>query len=468
VAVTAAAIAAVASAVEVVAVVAVVVVEVAAEVAAATAADGAGLRHQRHRREPAIEKTVLDSGIRVVTERMPEAKSVTVGYWVGVGSRDEEADLAGASHFLEHLLFKGTAERSARSIAMAVDAVGGEMNAYTSREHTTYYTRLPTAKLDFGLELLTDVLTKPAFRPDEIDAEREVILEEILMNDDTPDDVVHTALYEALFPGHPLGRETLGTPETIGAMGRDQIASFFARWYRPANLVVAAAGDLDHGAVVEQVARCFAEGDRGERPHRRPPDAEPERLRVVNRPTEQAHIAMGWRAFAHDHPDRYVLWVANHAFGGGLSSRLFQEVREKRGLVYTIGSSPSTYSDSGSVVLYAGTMPSRLGELLDVIDAIIADLRENGITEAEHDVATGFLEGSLLLGLEDSASRMMRLGSNETARGEVISIEEHIERIRSVTLDDVARVLRTLFESPRAVAVVGPFDADHRELTRFC
>ncbi|MCX7619278.1 MAG: insulinase family protein, partial [Acidimicrobiales bacterium] len=452
----------IAAAVDEAAAAAVVVVAEAAAVAraaAANATDGARLQHERGRREPTIEKTVLDSGIRVVTERMPGSKSVAIGFWVGVGSRDEDSSVAGASHFLEHLLFKGTAERSARSIAMAVDAVGGEINAYTSREHTTYYARLPATKLRFGLELLTDVLTQPAFRPDEIDAEREVILEEILMNDDTPDDVVHAMLYEALFPDHPLGRETLGSPETISSMRRDQISSFFERWYRPANLIVAAAGDLDHNAVADYVAHRFADNELGEPPRRHAPDREPERLRVVTRPTEQAHVAMGWRALAHGHPDRYALWVANHVFGGGLSSRLFQEVREERGLVYTIGSSPAAYSDTGSVVLYAGTMPSRIGELFDVIESIISALREHGITETEHEVATGFLEGSLLLGLEDSGSRMMRLGSSETALGEVTSIEEHIERIRAVTVEDVTRVLGEVFDSPRSVAVVGPFDA---------
>ena len=221
--------------------------------------------------EPGIELTTLDSGLRVVTERMPDARSVTLGFWVGLGSRDEPGELAGASHFLEHLLFKGTAERSARQIAVAVDAVGGEMNAYTSREHTSYYTRLPASELAFGLDLLADVISAPAFRAHEVDAEREVILEEILMNEDTPDDVVHTRLMQALFPDHGLGAETLGSEQSITDMDRDDIAAFHERWYRPANIVVAAAGNLDHGAVLDRVEHCLADRAPGDKPPRRAP-----------------------------------------------------------------------------------------------------------------------------------------------------------------------------------------------------
>ena len=218
--------------------------------------------------EPGVELTTLDNGVRIVTERMADSRSVTLGFWAGIGSRDEPGELAGASHFLEHLLFKGTAQRGARQIAVAVDAVGGEMNAFTTREHTAYYTRLPAGELSFGLDLLTDVVGAPAFRPGEVDAEREVILEEILMNEDAPDDVVHTQLMEAAFPGHPLGRETLGSQDTILAMTRDQIAAFHAGWYRPANLVVAAAGNLHHDQVVASVAAFLADATVGDRPAR--------------------------------------------------------------------------------------------------------------------------------------------------------------------------------------------------------
>jgi predicted Zn-dependent peptidase len=398
--------------------------------------------------------------VRVVTEHMPEARSVSIGFWAGVGSRDEPEELAGASHFLEHLLFKGTDRRSAREIAVAVDAVGGEMNAFTAREHTAYYTRLPVGELDFGLDLLADVVAGPAFRPPEVDAEREVILEEILMNDDAPDDVVHTRLLEALFPGHPLGRETLGTEATIEQMARDAIAAFHARWYRPTNLVVAAAGALDHDQVVERIAPFLADREVGSRPERVAPTAPPAPLTVTHRPTEQAHVAIAWLGVPQRDPDRYALSVANQILGGGMSSRLFQEIREERGLAYTVFTSPSSYADTGVVVLYAGTAPARLAELLDVVGDVVEGLLADGITDAELETAKGYLEGATLLGLEDSGSRMARLGAGLTSRGEIIPVQEHLERTRAVTAADVARVLRRVTAGPASLSVVGPFHED--------
>jgi predicted Zn-dependent peptidase len=408
------------------------------------------------RLEDGVRLTVLDNGLRVVTERMPEARSVTTGFWVGVGGRDEPAEIAGASHFLEHLLFKGTEERSAREIAAAVDAVGGEMNAYTAREHTAYYTRLPASALGFGLGLLTDVLSAPALRPHEVDAEREVILEEILLSEDTPDDRVHTALYEALFPDHPLGREVLGNEDTVEAMTRDDVAGFFAEHYRPANLVVAAAGALEHDDVVAGVSACLAGVDGGVRPPRHAPERPPVARLVERKTTEQAHLALGWRAFDHEDPDRYALGVLNQVIGGGMSSRLFQEVREERGLAYAVYSYVSSYVDAGVFGIYAGTSPAKAAEVLDVIGAELDRLLAGGITDEERRVAVGYLEGSLLLGLEDSGSRMARLGRGLLTRGEVTPVDEHVERLRAVTSDDVGRVIDRVLTSARSFAAVGP------------
>jgi predicted Zn-dependent peptidase len=389
---------------------------------------------------------------------MPEARSVTTGFWVGAGGRDEPEPVAGASHFLEHLLFKGTDNRTAREIAAAVDAVGGEMNAYTAREYTAYYTRLPAASLAFGLDLLTDVLSDPALRPAEIDAEREVILEEILLSEDTPDDRVHVLLYEALFPDHPLGREVLGTEATVEAMTRDDIVGFFGEHYRPANVVVAAAGDLDHDDVVHHVAGCLERRDGGGRPARTPPSSEPVAKVVERRPTEQAHVALGWRAFDHHDPDQYTLAVLNHALGGGLSSRLFQEIREERGLAYSVYSYTSAYGDAGALAVYAGTAPAKLPEVLDVLEAELASVVADGITDDERRVAVGYLEGSLLLGLEDSGSRMGRLGKSLISRNEIVPVDEHVARLRKVTLDDLRRVVDRVLAGPRVLAAVGPFD----------
>jgi predicted Zn-dependent peptidase len=400
----------------------------------------------------------LSNGIKVVTERMPEARSVTLGVWAAVGGRDEPEELAGASHFLEHLLFKGTAQRSARQIAEDIDAVGGEMNAFTSREHTAYYTRLPAARLDLGVEILGDVVTQPAFRPDEVDGERQVILEEILMNLDMPEDYVHTLLAEAVFPKHPLGREVLGTAESVEAMTRDEIAAFFEEWYRPTNLVVAAAGRLDHDELLASLEPTLGRLSGGARPQRVMPEVPLEPVAVHQDDTEQAHVTLGWRGLDEDHDDRYAWAVVNQVLGGGMASRLFQEVREDRGLCYSVYSWVSTYADSGTAGVYAATKPTRLTELLEVLDDEVAKMAASGITEAELALALGYMEGSILLGQEDSGSRMARMGRSLMSRDEAISVDEQLARFRAVTLDDVARVAHSVYAEPRSLAVVGPVE----------
>ena len=411
--------------------------------------------------DPGVEQTELPNGLRIVTETMPEARSVSLGAWVCVGGRDEPAELSGASHFLEHLLFKGTDQRSARQIAEAVDSVGGEMNAFTAREHTAYYARLPYARLDVGLEILADVLTEPALRPAEVEAERQVIVEEILMNLDAPEDRVHTALSVAVFGDHPLGREVLGDLTTVEAITRDDIAHFFHRWYRPATMVITVAGRLDHDEVVATVAAGgLGGGTGGEVPVRMSP-APPRVSTVVERDdTEQAHLCLGWRSLSNHDDDRWAMSVANQVLGGGMASRLFQEVREERGLAYSVYSHPTAFEDSGYLTIYCGTAPKRARESLRVIDGVVAAMLADGITYAELAVATGYLEGSMLLGLEDSGGRMGRLGRSLMSRRHITTVDEHVARIRAVTTDDVARVLRRVFEAPRALAAVGPFDAD--------
>lgn len=405
-----------------------------------------------------IRASRLSNDLKVVTERMPEARSVTLGVWAAVGGRDEPDELAGASHFLEHLLFKGTEQRSARKIAEDIDAVGGEMNAFTSREHTAYYTRLPADRLGLGVEILGDVLTAPAFRPDEVDGERQVILEEILMNLDMPEDYVHTLLAEAVFPEHPLGREVLGTAETVEAMTRDQIAAFFAEWYRPANLVVAASGRLDHDELVASLEPTLGSLTGGARPQRVGPDVPSEPVIVHTDDTEQVHVTLGWRGLNENDDDRYAWAVLNQVLGGGMASRLFQEVREERGLCYSVYSWVSAYADSGTAGLYAATKPSRLKELLDVLDDEVAKMAASGITEAELAVALGYMEGSILLGQEDSGSRMARLGRSLMSRDEAITVDEQLERFRAVTVEDVARVALGVYGESRSLAVVGPVE----------
>ena len=387
---------------------------------------------------------------------MPDARSVSTGIWVGVGGRDEAPAVAGASHFLEHLLFKGTEERSASEIAEAVDAVGGEMNAYTTLEYTAFDTRLPAGHLELGLDLLCDVVTRPAFRPEDLEAERQVILEELSMEEDTPDDRVLGVLADAQFPGHPLGREVLGSRETIAAMGGDAIRAFHGEWYRPANLVVACAGAVDHDLVVAGVERRIGALRGGVAPRRQPPVAPAQPLKVLRRRTEQVHLAVGARALRRDDPDRVALAVANQALGGGLSSRLFQEIRERRGLTYSVYSYATSWSDAGALVVYAATAPTRAAEVLGLIHAELDRLAAGGITGRELEVATGYLEGSTVLGLEDSASRMARIGKALLVDGHVPGIDDLVQRFRAVTVDDVARVVeRVLGSGERTVAVIG-------------
>jgi predicted Zn-dependent peptidase len=398
--------------------------------------------------------------MRVVTEAMPDAHSVTVGFWVDAGSRDETPVEAGASHFLEHLLFKGTEERSAHSIAEDIEAVGGDMNAFTTKEYTAFYTRLIDEDLELGLDILSDIMWAPAFRPAEIDAERQVILEEINMHEDEPSDLVHELLHEALYPGHPLGREVLGERSTITAMTRDQIANYFGTRYKPPSIVVAAAGNLDHDRLVAGIERrCVTEP--GTAPTRERPALAPvSPLIVQHRTTEQAHIVVGMRSIDRHDDDRFALSVLNQILGGGMSSRLFQEIREKRGLVYSVFSYRAAYLESGLLAVYAGTAPGRAQEVLALIDDELDKLATGPITDRELAVAKGHIKGSLALSLEDSAGRMNRIGRGHLIHGEVLSYEEIVARTEAVTHDDLRRVADRIFGNERVLAVVGPFSED--------
>jgi predicted Zn-dependent peptidase len=404
-----------------------------------------------------IRTTALAGGARVVTEAMPHARSVSCGFWAGVGARDEDDDLAGASHFLEHLLFKGTEARSASEIAEAVEAVGGEMNAYTTHEHTAYHTRLPASELELGLDLLGEVFTRPAFRPAEVEAERQVILEELLMEEDSHEERVHSVLAEAMFPDHPLGREVLGTRQSIAALGRDEIASFHQAWYRPANLVVAAAGAIDHDEVVTVVERHLDGASPGTAPQRRGPVAPARPVQALTRASEQAHVAVGLPGLDGHDDDRHALAVANQVLGGGTASRLFRTIREERGLTYSIFSYLSSYSDAGAWVTAAACAPARLAEVLGLIHAELDRFLEHGITEAELAVATGYLAGSTALALEDSGSCMGRIATSLLVHGEVAPVAEVLDRYRRVTVEDVGRVLaRVAGAGDRSLAVLGP------------
>jgi predicted Zn-dependent peptidase len=406
-----------------------------------------------------IRRTQLDSGLRIVTESLPGLRSVAVGYWVGTGSRDEPDALSGASHFLEHLLFKGTERRHAADIAEAVESVGGDMNAFTGQEVTAFYMRMPDRHLATALDIMSDIVWSPALRTDEVESERQVILEEIKMRDDAPDDLVHEVFAGALFPGHPLGREVAGSDATIEAMTRDQIAAYHSLHYRPGNVVVAVAGNVEHDDVVAQVEAALPGGDR-DRPARdeRGGAAPPEPFAPLNQPNEQAHVVLGTRALRRDDPDRYALAVLDQVLGGGMSSRLFQEVREKRGLAYSVYSYRAAFQETGALAVYAGTAPERVEETLELVNAELDRLVDDGgVTEKELNSAKGHLTGSLALSLESSSSRMHRIGRSELTMGEIPSLDDVVAAVEAVTPDDVARVIdRVLGSSERTLAAVGP------------
>jgi len=400
------------------------------------------------------------AGARVVTEAMPGLRSVAVGFWVGSGAVDEDPHQLGASHFLEHLLFKGTDTRSAADIAHAVESVGGDMNAFTTQEYTAFYVRVPDEHLELALDILADVVWHPAFRPDEVESERRVILEEIGMRDDTPDDVVHELANAALFPGHPLGRSVLGTRASIGAMSRDAIAEYHAAHYHPGNVVVAAAGNLTHADVVRRVgARApRTEGARPTRHHA--PLASPLAVTGERRDTEQAHLVVSLRAIARDDPDRWALSVLNQLLGGGMSSRLFQEIRERRGLAYSVYSYRAAYQRTGSYSVYAGTAPERVAETRRVIRGELDRLIADGVPEPELLAAKGHLKGSTALALETSSSRMHRLGRSLLTQDEVPSVDAMVAEVEAVTVDDLRRVIDRVFATEEQVlSVVGPLHA---------
>ena len=411
----------------------------------------------------AVRRTVLPGGLRVVTERMPAARSAAVGVWVAVGSRDETPALSGASHFLEHLLFKGTETRSALDIAIAVDAVGGDLNAFTSKEHTCYYAHVLDADLPMALDLVCDVVTAAVIAPPDVEAERGVILEEIAMRDDDPSDAVHDLFSEALFGDTPLGRPVIGSVRTIESLGRDRIAGYYRRRYRPDAMVVAAAGRLEHGAVVRRVRKAFASrldpdaAPRSPRAGTRAGRAPARQIAVIGRPTEQAHLVLGGTGLARTDERRFALGVLNNALGGGMSSRLFQEIREKRGLAYSVYSFSSQHAGAGQFGVAVGCHPGKVPEVLSIVREQLTEVAAHGISAAEVERGKGQVRGGMVLGLEDSGSRMSRIGKGELAYGEVRSVDELLGRVGAVTPEAVREVAADVLRRPLCLAVVGPF-----------
>jgi predicted Zn-dependent peptidase len=408
-----------------------------------------------------FERTTLDSGLTVVTEAMSEVRSVTVGFWFDVGSRHEPDEIAGTSHFLEHLLFKGTPTRSAQEIAESFDRVGGDINAFTSKEYTCYYSRVLDTDLPMALNVLSDMVINSLIDPTEFESERKVILEEIAMHEDAPDELVHDLFYREMWRGHPLGRPVLGFNETIGNVSRDAVADYWQSLYTPANLVVAAAGNLDHGELVSSVEALSSTlvGIKAERGSG-PPDLLGG-VSVLKRPTEQAHIVLGTEGLPRGHDDRHALAVLDTILGGGMSSRLFQEIREKRGLAYSVYSYRAMFADTGTFSIYAGTTPQNAETVIDLIRRETDSLLDKGITDDELQRAKGHVKGSLVLSSEDPVSRMNRVGKQQLTTGEILSIDELIERFDRLEMEDIVRVTeRVLGTGDFRVQIVGPFEED--------
>jgi predicted Zn-dependent peptidase len=416
-----------------------------------------------------VRRTVLPSGVRVLTEAVPAMRSVSFGIWVAVGSRDETRPLSGVSHFLEHLLFKGTHQRSALDISAAIEAVGGETNAFTTKEYTCYYARVLDADLPLAVDVVCDLVADSLLTPEDVETERGVILEEIAMHDDEPSDEVHDLFAEVLYGDHPLGRLISGTAQSISPMTRRQIESFYRRRYVAPAIVVAAAGNLDHTAVVKQVREAFARTDRlagradplPRRGYHGPaPRLRRGRVSVRDKDTEQAHLVLGTPALARDDDRRFALNVLNNALGGGMSSRLFQEIRERRGLAYSVYSFTSPYADSGCFGVYAGCAPGKVEEVLSITRDEVARVADHGLADEEIMRGKGMLKGALVLGLEDTGSRMSRLGKGELLYDELLTVDEILARVDDVTPDDIRSVARTVLSGAPSLAVIGPF-ADH-------
>ncbi|MFN8194887.1 MAG: pitrilysin family protein [Nocardioidaceae bacterium] len=410
-----------------------------------------------------VRRTTLPSGLRIITEQIAGVRSASFGVWVGVGSRDENPTLHGCSHFLEHLLFKGTGQRSALDISAALDAVGGEFNAFTTKEYTCFHARVLDEDLPVAVDVLGDMLTDSLLLPDDVEAEREVILDEIAMHDDDPDDVVHNLFAAQAWGDSPLGRSIAGTARSITELSRDQVARFLARHYRPDNMVISAAGNLDHTALVRLVRRSFDRNGFLDRLAAPSPARGGERVRRVSagvasttRPLEQVNIVLGVNGITRNDDRRFALGVLNAALGGGTSSRLFQEVRERRGLAYSVYSFAAHHADAGLVGVSVGCLPGKVDAVLATVREELARVAREGISAEELARGQGQLRGGLVLGLEDTASRMSRLGKAELVRDELLSVDEVIARIDSVTLDEVRTLAADLFTQPEILAVVGP------------
>jgi predicted Zn-dependent peptidase len=412
-----------------------------------------------------VQQTILPSGLKIITETVPTVRSAAVGYWVATGSRDEEIPEAGAAHFLEHLLFKGTPTRTAMEISSSLEAVGGDMNAFTTQEYTCFHAKVLDRDMKLVIDTLSDMLTSSNVTNEDVDQERNVVLEEISMHEDEPNELAYDNWSQTLLGDQPIGRPIIGTRKSITEMTRTQVYGFFKKYYSPERTIVSIAGNIDHDVAVKMIVDSLKGTDwdkSGVKPLE-PRTSKPlptvgSGIKIVKKDTEQAHIVWGVPGLDRHDEKRYIIAVLSAAVGGGMSSRLFQEIREKRGLVYTVYSFAHHYTGTGIFGVYAGTTKEKVNEVVEIIKKELADVAANGITEEELERGKGALRGGLVLGLEETNARMTRIAKGELLYGEYMSLDDTLSKIDAVSIQDIKALAAQLFTQKALLCVVGSFN----------
>jgi len=411
-----------------------------------------------------VKRSVHSSGLRIVTEEVPSVRSAAVGIWVNVGSRDEAPATAGASHFLEHLLFKGTTSRTALEISSSIESVGGEMNAFTSKEYTCFYARVIDTDLPMAIDVVSDLITSSIVTALDVDAERKVVLEEIAMRDDDPSDLVHDLFSDTYYGDTAIGRPILGTIDSIKGMSRNTVFNYYKKKYLPQDLVVAVAGNIKHKRVVAMVEEALSRdnfldelGAPVLRPNTPVKNSKQQSVGLLYKKSEQAHMFYGMEGVARADDRRFAMGVLSAALGGGMSSRLFQEIREKRGLAYSVYAYAQQFAGSGVLGFYAGCNPTKAIEVVEIIRSVLSDVADNGMTHEEIERAKGAVRGSLVLSQEDSGSRMSRIGKNEIVYGQVMDFDDILKAISRVSATDIREIAGEFLVKTPTLALVGPF-----------
>jgi predicted Zn-dependent peptidase len=411
-----------------------------------------------------VKRSIHSSGLRIVTEEVPSVRSAAVGIWVNVGSRDEAPATAGASHFLEHLLFKGTTSRTALEISSSIESVGGEMNAFTSKEYTCFYARVIDTDLPMAIDVVSDLITSSIVTALDVDAERKVVLEEIAMRDDDPSDLVHDLFSDTYYGDTPIGRPILGTVDSINGMSRSTVFNYYKKKYLPQDLVVAVAGNIKHKKVVAMVEQALSRDNFLDvlaapviRPNIPVKNTKQQSVGLLYKKSEQAHMFYGMEGVARADERRFAMGVLSAALGGGMSSRLFQEIREKRGLAYSVYAYAQQFAGSGVLGFYAGCNPTKAIEVVEIIRSVLSDVADNGMTHEEIERAKGAVRGSLVLSQEDTGSRMSRIGKNEIVYGQVMDFDDILKAISRVSAEDIREIASEFLVKTPTLALVGPF-----------